>query len=289
MIFRLVGGLWVLISLVSTGLGYSQDLPDRQDATPANQPKPYVPADFQELTQPNTTSHCLEPPPLPGLSDYNGPMEKTIGLFARPLERKSVTPSRYRPGVTLCSLGTKDKFILFVEDSTDPITFLSAGFDAAMDHASNRDPSFGQGPAGYAKRFSTDLADRVSAKCFIDFAYPTLFSEDPRYYRLGQGRTRARTWHAVEHLWVAHRPDGAHMFNYSRWLGVSSAVALSNVYHPGEDRSAGAMARTVGYRFAWNVGSDVLREFWPDIVQKFRLPFRGVETQKDHQPALDRH
>ena len=43
---------------------------------------------------------CLEPPPLVGWQDYNGPFAKTVGTFGRKLERKAVHPPRYRPGVS---------------------------------------------------------------------------------------------------------------------------------------------------------------------------------------------
>ena len=76
------------------------------------------------------------------------------------------------------------------------------------------------------------------------------------------------------------------MFNYAEWLGAGSAAALGNLYHPGDDRGAAAIARNVGYRFAWDTGFDVLREFWPEIARKFKLPFRGVPKQ--NQAPLDR-
>ena len=57
--------------------------------------------------------------------DYQGPYSKTVGLFASKLERKSVHPPQFKPGVLLCSFTPKRKFILFVQDSTDPLTFLA--------------------------------------------------------------------------------------------------------------------------------------------------------------------
>ena len=210
-------------------------------------------------------------------------MKKTVGLFARAFERKSVHPPHYKTGMPLCALRTKDKFLLFVEDLIDPLTLLSAGFDAGIDHASNRDQSFGQGTTGYGKRFGADMADRLSSRFFKDFAYPTIFSEDPRYYRLGQGGTRKRILHAAEHLVIAHHNNGTRMFNYSAWLGTTSRVALSNLYHPGNERGGGAMARQVGYGFAGNIGFDVLREFWPETAQKAELPFRGITGQQAPQ------
>jgi hypothetical protein len=99
----------------------------------------------------------------------------------------------------LCSLELKDKFILFVQDSLDLLTFVSSGFWAGMDQASNRDPTFGQGAGGYGKRFAANFADQASSRFFKDFAYPSIFSKDPRYYRLAHGTVGRRLLHAVGH------------------------------------------------------------------------------------------
>jgi hypothetical protein len=64
------------------------------------------------------------------LADYDGPLKKTVGLFSRKLELKAVHPPHGQPGVTLCSLRLDDKFLLFVRDTFEPVTFAAAGFDA---------------------------------------------------------------------------------------------------------------------------------------------------------------
>lgn len=106
-----------------------------------------------EVAQPNPVAPCIQPPPLIGWQDYNGPLAKVVGTFGRKLERKTVHPPHYKPGAVLCSLEPGAKFLLFLHDSGDPVSFLSAGFNGALDQASNKDPAFGQGSLGYTKRF----------------------------------------------------------------------------------------------------------------------------------------
>ncbi len=209
------------------------------------------------------------------IEDYDGPLKKVVGTFARPLERKSVHPPNYKPGAKLCTLTLKGKFVLFVQDSFDPVTFLSAGFDAGLDQAQNNSPSYGQGAEGYGRRFGAEFAGQASSRFFKDFAYPSIFSEDPRYYRLARGSGGKRLLHAMEHAVVAHRDDGRRMFNFSEWLGTASSVVLSNTYHPDNQRGFAPAAERVGYSILQDMGFDVLREFWPEISRKFRLPFRG--------------
>ncbi len=209
--------------------------------------------------------------------DYNGPLKKVVGTFARKLERKSVHRPHYKPGAVLCSLEVKDKFFLFVQDTIDPVTFLGVGFNAAIDQAEDSDPQFGQGAAGYGKRFGANFADQASSTFFKDFAFPSLFSEDPRYYRLIHASGGRRFFHALEHAFVAHRDNGKRMFNFSEWMGTTSAAALSNLYHPGNERGFGPTASRVGISVLTDAGFDVLREFWPEISRKFKLPFRGAQ------------
>jgi hypothetical protein len=216
------------------------------------------------------------------LQDYEGPLKRTAGTFARKLERRSVHPPHYKPGAVLCSLEPKDKFMLFVRDTFEPVTFLVSGFNAGLDQAENDDPSFGQGAAGYGKRFGANFADQASFKFFKDFAYPSVFSEDPRYYRLAHGSGGKRLVHALGHTFAAHRDNGKRMLNFSEWLGTTSAVVLSNVYHPGNQRGFAPAARLVGYSILEDAGFDVLREFWPEIARKFRLPFRGAQEPVNH-------
>jgi hypothetical protein len=232
------------------------------------------PDSAQEETTENVPAPCLQPPPLLSWKDYHGPFQKVVGAFAGKLELKSVHAPHYKPGTILCSLDVKDKFILFVRDTFDPISFFEASFNAGLDQASNRDPTFGQGAEGYGRRFGADFAGQTTWRFFTDFAYPTIFSEDPRYYRLIHGSGRQRLFHALEHTFVAQRDSGKHMFNFSQWLGTVTAVAFNDVYHPGNERGLTPALRVSGYALASGMGFDVLREFWPDIARKLHLPFR---------------
>jgi hypothetical protein len=266
----------LVLSLVLACVGIVRS----QELTPQQQP---AERGFAYQVQKNVTAPCVEPPPLVSWQDYQGKFAKVVGAFARKLERKSVHPPHYKPQAVLCTLQVKDKFFLFVQDTIDPVTFLSVGWDAGLDQAQNTDPSFGQGAAGYGKRFAADFASQASFGFFKDFAYPTIFSEDPRYYRLAHGSGKRRVLHALGHAFVAYREDGTSMFNVSEWLGTTSAVVLSNTYHPGNQRGFTPAARSVGYSVLQDVGFDLLREFWPEIARKFRLPFRGQNEPASSQ------
>jgi hypothetical protein len=167
----------------------------------------------------------------------------------------------------------KKKFMLFTRDTFEPVTFIIAGFNAGLSQAQNDDPTFGQGGEGYGRRFGAAFADQVSGQFFGTFFYPTILHEDPRYYRLGTGSKRKRLFHAFNHAFVTHTDGGEHRFNFSEWMGATSTTALGNLYHPGNHRGFQPAARNVAYTVSFDIGFDILREFWPEMTKRLRLPF----------------
>ena len=269
-----VATIWACVTLAQNGV-------DAQLPTPTGVP--------QEEARRNPAAPCLEPPPLVRWGEYHGPLKRAEGLFARKVERKAVRAPRFKPDTLLCSLETKDKFTLFLHDTFEPLSFLSAGFNAGMDQAADRDPGFGLGAAGYGRRFGIDFAAETTWRFLKDFGYPTIFSEDPRYYRLGRGGRGKRLLHATAHSFVAFRDNGKYMFNVTEWLGTMSAAALENAYHPGDDHRLGSIMKQTGYSVSVDVGFDVVREFWPEIARKLKIPFRDAADTQPQKPSLSAH
>lgn len=268
----------VSVCLVTVGLvlvaALAGSVSVRAQDTPPNPQPPAAPVEMPGQVVLNSSGQCVQPPPMVQLQDYNGPFQKVIGTFTRKLDRQSVHLPHYKPGLVLCSLEIKDKFFLFLHDSIDPETVLGAGFDAGISQAMNDDAPFGQGGEGYAKRLAASYTDEIQFRFFKEFAYPTIFSEDPRYYRLGEGPVGRRFLHAVAHSVVAYRDNGRPMFNFSEWMGEVSAISVSNLYHPGARRGFAPAAEGIATDVALDIGYDELREFWPEIARKLRLPFR---------------
>lgn len=256
-----------------------QQAPPAQQAPTAPQPAPSVPPAIAEQVVQNPNAPCVQPPPPVTWQDYKGPFAKTVAVFAQRLERHSVGPGsqphpHYKPGVLLCTLETKDKFWLFVRDSTDPVAFINAAWNAGVSQVQDTQPTFGRGFTGYMDRFGTHMAGQTSSNFFKDFMYPTIFEEDPRYYRLGVGSTKGRIFHAMSHVVIAHNENGNRMFNFSEWFGDATVTVLSNTYCPDNERGVAPVAEAMASGMAYDMGYDILREFWPEIAKTFHLPFR---------------
>ena len=84
-------------------------------------------------------------------------------------------------------------------------------------------------------------------------------------------RTLLGEWVKQHYHYVSH---------FSEWLGTTSSVVANNAYHPGNQRNPRAVAEAVSINVATDMGFDVLREFWPEIAHKFKLPFRERPPSK---------
>jgi hypothetical protein len=250
-------------------LAFSQTATPAQGSSPAPAPSTQAPAQLVDA------NGCIRPAPLPSADDYNGPFNKLVVRFSRKLDIRTVAlPQGPRPHQRICSLDARQKFRLFIMDTIEPVTFAGAGISAGIAQASDDDPSFGQGAVGYGKRYAVAFLDSSSSNFFHTFFFPTLFRQDPRYYRWDQGSSEGRLGHAFQHTFITRSDGGKKMFNFSEWLGTVSADALGTIYHPGARRGVSAAAVRDSINIGTDMGFDVLREFWPEIARKFRLPFR---------------
>ena len=209
---------------------------------------------------------CPEPAKLFPLRDYTGPGKGMVNPSSKPVVVRGLDGKS-------CSLSAMEKFNLFARTTINPKTYLTAAYNAGVAQAEDNDPTWGQGAEGYGKRYAAAFTDQVSSNFFKKFAYPALFRQDPRYFR-GEGTGGQRFKHAIAHTFVTRSDSGNDMFNFSRWFGATSAVALGNLYHPGHRRGFTPAAERVGISVGTDMGFDVLREFWPELVRKFHLPFR---------------
>jgi hypothetical protein len=166
-------------------------------------------------------------------------------------------------------LTTRQKFHLFAKSSFDPFEWAAAGLQAGLGQATNEFPGYGQGAAGYGKRYGASIADQVSSNFFANFFYPSLFKEDPRYFRMGEGSIKHRIFYSLEQEFVCHTDKGGRSFNWSNVLGAFTSGAISNAYYPSTDRGAGLTASRSAIALLYGSAGGLVDEFWTDIHNKF--------------------
>ena len=176
---------------------------------------------------------------------------------------------RNSSGVIL-PIGAKRKFWLATEDVFDPFSFAIAGVYAGASQMGNQYREFGQGAKGYAKRYAGAFADLAIGNYLTEAAFPTLFRQDPRYFRMGPtAGFWKRVGYSASRVIVTRADSGARQFNFSEIAGNGVAAAISAAYYPPSSRNTDEVLE----KFALNVGSDagfnILKEFWPDMRHKF--------------------
>jgi len=184
-----------------------------------------------------------------------------------------------KPEVKLPPLTSKQKFVLFFKETTDPFTIFGSAAGATFSQALQTDPKYGEGARAYRQRLGAAYADVASQNFFADWLLATVFKEDPRYFRLGPKASVAkRVGYSMSRVAVCRTDAGKDRICFSSLLGTSMGIALSNAYYPRADQTGSEMLSRVGTSFSAAALTNLLPEFWPDIKQKFFTP-RGKKTK----------
>lgn len=157
----------------------------------------------------------------------------------------------------------KQKFSLATRGTFDPVALVGVGFAAGIEQANNSFAGYGQGAAGYGKRFGAKFADGRTSDYLTHAIFPTLLHQDPRYFYQGTGTIKSRLMHAVGSAFFTRGDSGNTEFNYSYVLGDMCSGALSNLYYPAANRGVHLVFSNAAVGLAGRVGGNILREFLP--------------------------
>lgn len=165
-------------------------------------------------------------------------------------------------------LTTGQKYRLASAGVFDYFTYPFCAGLAAISQAHDDPKSWGQGWGAYGKRFGASFGDNGIGTYMTTAIFPSILKEDPRYYQMGHGPFRKRAWHGIERLFVTRTDSGQDRFNYSESVGNAVAAAISNTYHPAEDRTVSRNISTFAMLIMWDGVSNEMKEFWPDIRRR---------------------
>ena len=132
----------------------------------------------------------------------------------------------------------KQKMALAFRATIDPYHFINNAINAGWDQWRNNYAGYGQGAAGYGKRFGADYGNVVSGTLIGAGLMPALLRQDPRYFYKGTGSIPSRIGYALFAIVRTKGDNGKWQPNYSGLLGNVAAGAISNSYLPQGDRKA---------------------------------------------------
>jgi hypothetical protein len=166
-------------------------------------------------------------------------------------------------------LSVGQKFKVVARMSFDPVEYPYYGVLAGISQAENSERGYGQGAAGYGKRYGAMFADGTIEGFMTGAILPSLLREDPRYYQLGKGIFWHRTAYAISRIFVTRTDSGHERFNFSEIIGAGLSAGISTYsYHPRGDRNLANAASVWGSLVADDTLGIVVTEFWPDIRRK---------------------
>jgi len=271
-----------------------------QQQTPTPQPTPPTPAG----QQPPSASTPQQTPPAQGTSSSQTPAAQTNAEKSQHEKAEEqikeqekqrvlgVVPSfniSYRSDAV--SLTAAQKMKLAFRSSVDPVAFGAAVLIASYHEALDDDIGFGWGAEGFGKRAGAAYLDAFDGTIIGNGILPSVFHQDPRYFRLGHGSSGHRLLYALSTN-VMCRHDNSHRWepNYSNVGGNIISGAISNLYYPSTNSGWGqTITNGLTVTAEGGVGS-VFQEFWPDISRHVfhKDPTHGLDAQARAQDAAEK-
>jgi hypothetical protein len=178
-------------------------------------------------------------------------------------------------------LTSKQKFSLAARDTFDWTGFAGVTIEAGIGQATNAHKGYGQGAAGFGKRWGAAFADTVSADLLSHYVFSSLFHQDPRYFYQGTGTKKSRFYHAVSSAFLARSDSGKLMPNYAYFLGAIASGGISNAYYPAKDRGAGLVFSNAAIGIAMRAGQSVVQEF---LFKRFTKNVPDPNSSENSQP-----
>ena len=168
-------------------------------------------------------------------------------------------------------LTTDQKFKVVARGSFDYVIFPWYGLLAGISQAQNSEAGYGQGAAGYGKRYGAAFADSTIEGFMTGAILPSLLRQDPRFYQSGSGRFWHRLGYAVSRIVITRSDSGGEQFNYSEIFGSAISAGISTYsYHPSSDRTLSNTLGVWSSQIGYDTLSTVIKEFWPDIRRRLR-------------------
>jgi hypothetical protein len=174
------------------------------------------------------------------------------------------TPLTTDPYVPLSAGG---KAHLFGHRMIEPSAFLKTAFTSGMDQAKNAPEEWGQGLAGYGRRFGHKYANRGMENA-IGFLVAAPLHQDPRYFRSGDSGLWRRTQHALLSSVITRTDSGGETIAAWRFAGNYGAQFISNAWRPARQTTIGDTLKRGTVSVGYDAISNLVKEFWPEFREK---------------------
>jgi hypothetical protein len=165
------------------------------------------------------------------------------------------------PDAVLPPLTNRQKFEIFWQRGFDPSLPVEALMFAGGSQAVSYSPRYGSGAGPFFERFGSYAGSIASSGFFTDAVFPSIFHQDPRYFRKVHGSIPSRAWYAIKSEFVARNDNGTMGVNISGLLGFGTSTALTNAWYPRNAVTLNNTLERYGIKLAISATLNLIREF----------------------------
>ena len=171
------------------------------------------------------------------------------------------------PAVQIDSPAWSDRRNVFIRKLFGPQAILETVPGAAFDTARGFPRQWGRGGSGIEKRLGSQYGQFVVGET-IELGVSALHREDPRYFRMADGNFGPRLLHALESTVIVRGAGGSKTIGLARLANVYGSWAIATSWNPPDQRNLGKIAASGTFGIGIKAGSNVFREFWPDVKRR---------------------
>jgi len=158
---------------------------------------------------------------------------------------------------------TKNRWSQYRRAVITPRSVASNAAGAGIAQARDATPEWGQGMAGYAKRFGSRIAHHA-VKGTIQFGVSAWRHESMRYQPSGLEGNWPRLKYSVVHTFWVPRTDGSgNTMAVGMVAGNFGGAAISRAWHPVATRTVGSAVAGGFFGIGLDTTLNIVREFWP--------------------------
>jgi len=169
-------------------------------------------------------------------------------------------------------LPARQKFTLFLNDSISGHAIAASAAGAGVEQAFNWFEGYGQGAAGYGKRFGASLARSASSGFFGTFLLATALGQDPRFFVPSNPTFWQAVKYSLRRVVITRTDSGDATVNSSGLLGPLAGEGLANSYLPIQNRTLSNTFLRYVEDIGFVAGENVLRAYWPTITKHALSP-----------------
>jgi hypothetical protein len=181
-----------------------------------------------------------------------------------PATLNAQTPSATDP---YAPLSVREKARVFGHRIIAPTSLATAAFSSGIDQWRDSPPEWGQGMAGYGRRYGSKTGTRT-AENGIGFLTAAALHQDPRYFHSSDTGVWRRAKYAVKRTVVTRNDSGQQTIAVWNITAHYGAQFVSNIWRPERVTPVPDTLARGSVSMGYDAASNLFKEFWPDIRQR---------------------